>query len=761
MKKNINTKIIKILMSILIFVFVIFLSSKVNASEAITKKLYQDITINQDGSITVKEMALLGGEYNGRSRQIEFKNYSANTFTGIYSNFTGNTDIYDGTSIKDIKIYDISQNNFNTIEDINKEEKVYQKVESAKNGRYGVYTLSQNSYEADFKIYCPHKKKKIFCMEYTITDVVVVHNDVAEFYWNVMGDNYREDIEDFQVLVHMPKEDNTLRVWTHGPLSGVNSIIDNKTVYFKDTNVDSYESETIRIMFDKELVPYATKKSNIDGKEFILQYEQTMADEANAYRNNYKLESINNASQAVLDLEKNKRMYYYNRALEYTQKLEDTEEKQQFLERINNTKEEVNQKWKEDLKSDIQWMMQDDYKYLTKYRFERFKQNIEDGFDEKAKEEFRKYIPIFENIFAKKDQNVRIANISIVTILYIILFGLVIYVLKKVISERKKYKGKYYREFPNDAEEPYVLEYLMKKKVTNLSISATILSLVTKKVIALEKNTQDEKDLVFVLNNDNYSGTIEENSVLKMLFKLVGTNNKCSMEALKKFGKKESNARDLTSIIQSFKKSTIKKAKNREYFNSSSMYIFFKIMIFINYFITSLMTFGVFKGKENAKGILIYLAVISILSIVYFIIVNSYKNRTEKGQLEYSKLLAHKRFLKDFSKFDEKDLPEIELWEKYLVTATILGCANKVEEKMKLYINNYDASYNDLLLCANISGNLIGTINSSINSSISKANYTISSSSSSSSGGGFGGGSSFGGGGRRWRRRRRTLLKIN
>ena len=189
------------------------------ASEDTTKKLYQDITINSDGSITVKEAAVLSGEYNGRSREIKFKNSNALTFTGIYSNFAGNTDIQDGTDIINIKVYDISQSNFNSIEDINKIEKEYKEVDSASNGKYGVYTLDKYSTEADFKIYCPSKKQKVFCMEYTIKNAVVIHNDVAELYWNLIGTNYREDIEDFQAKIHLPGKDTDLRVWTHGPLS--------------------------------------------------------------------------------------------------------------------------------------------------------------------------------------------------------------------------------------------------------------------------------------------------------------------------------------------------------------------------------------------------------------------------------------------------------------------------------------------------------------------------------------------------------------
>ena len=189
-------KKIRIVLIFILMIFVFFLTDNVLADEEeTTKLLYQDITINADGSITVREADWLNGEYNGRLRSIDFKNPYATAFTGIYSNFTGNTDIYDGTGIKDIKVYDISQENFNSIDDIGNTETIYQEVRSASNGDYGVYELTERSSGRDFKIYCTDKENKVMCIEYTIEDAVVVHNDVAELYWNVLGDYFEENIE--------------------------------------------------------------------------------------------------------------------------------------------------------------------------------------------------------------------------------------------------------------------------------------------------------------------------------------------------------------------------------------------------------------------------------------------------------------------------------------------------------------------------------------------------------------------------------------
>ena len=756
-EKHISKAIILAIM----FFSTLIISNKVFAVDT-TQKLYQDITINKDGSMTVVEAALLDGTYNGREREIQFKNTSATTFTGVYSNFTGNTDIYNGKSIKDIEIYDISQENFDNIYDLSKKEKIYKKVNDASNGKYGVYTMKSHSYGEDFRIYCQSKKKKVFMMKYTITDAVVVHNDVAELYWNVMGENYRENISDFQVLVHLPEDDNDVRVWTHGPLTGENKIVDKKTIYFKDYDVSRYTAETIRLMFNKNMVPYATKKSNINGKENILKYEAAMAEASNAEREKNKLDRLNQLDESILKLKRNQTIYYYNRALELVNEMANEIDEDAYLAKIEDYKVAVNENWKASIKRQIERAKDGDHIFLNKYKIEELKENIEEGFDEDAKIEFYKEVELLEDLLEKKNAAIRRNCTVIVVVMFSVLTIYIIFKLIKLIAERNKYVGKYYREFPSE-DEPYVLEYLMKRKNTNLSFSTTILNLILKKVIRIEKVKGTKKDTInFILANENYEGTKAEIIVMNILFNLVGENNTCNLEKLKKYGTTETKAKRLTKKIRSFKDEAKKEAESKNYFDKHTA-IGECVIISILGLIALIMAIGIFYGLDGSElglNLLKYILSVLVITSVYFFIAYADKNRTELGKEEYSKWLAHKRFLKDFSKFEDRDLPDIILWEKYLVTATVLGCADKVQKKLEMHINDFDSTTVDsyLLIATSIDRNFVKTIDSSINKSISTANSTISAASSSS--GGYGGGSSFGGGGggRRWRRR--SLLNI-
>ena len=138
-----------------------------------------------------------------------------------------------------------------------------------------------------------------------------------------------------------------------------------------------------------------------------------------------------------------------------------------------------------------------------------------------------------------------------------------------------------------------------------------------------------------------------------------------------------------------------------------------------------------------------------ILAIIYFI---KATKRTKKGNEEYYKWKGLKNFLSDFGRLNEKELPEIKLWEKYLVYATMFGLATKVQKAMKMKLERMNYSDNiDFTYLTFDNYFFMNSMSSTINNSLASAKSTISryeiSNSSDSSSGGYGGGSSFGGGG--------------
>ena len=121
---------------------------------------------------------------------------------------------------------------------------------------------------------------------------------------------------------------------------------------------------------------------------------------------------------------------------------------------------------------------------------------------------------------------------------------------------------------------------------------------------------------------------------------------------------------------------------------------------------------------------------------------------TQKGVDQVEQLKGLKKFMEDFSMLDKREVPELVLWEKYLVYATVFGVADKVIKQLKIVYPDFEQNMDlQTYSCMNL------MMHNDFNSSFTRAiNSAISStySSGSGSGGGFSGGGGFGRR-RRWR----------
>jgi uncharacterized membrane protein len=149
-------------------------------------------------------------------------------------------------------------------------------------------------------------------------------------------------------------------------------------------------------------------------------------------------------------------------------------------------------------------------------------------------------------------------------------------------------------------------------------------------------------------------------------------------------------------------------------------------------------------------------SVVSLL-FAYIIYICSINKRSKSGNEDYVRWAAFKKFLEEFSTFEDYPIPSLIVWEHYLVYATSFGIANKVTKQLKLkmgedvlesrdttFILYYGLRYN---YAVNMSNN-VSKLRYTATSTISRHNSTRGAGGSfSNRGGGFSGGSSFGGGG--------------
>lgn len=610
-----------------------------------TTRYYIEVNVLDNGDAEVKELKLMDGEYNGYKTDIRYKSNGLAKFDGSKSSFEG-SDIYNASALTDVKVYDVkfTTTDFSIINNKNRE---FVLVNSAEKGDYGVYTKTTNSEGIEIMSYQPSVYKRASLVTYTLKDLVVVHNDIAEIAHDFIGTDYQEDISNLIIRINLPSSSKELRIFSHGPLNGKNRIIDDKSLEITYETLDKENAVDGRVVFDKSIVSNATKKSNVDGLDKILEVEKEKANYANKLR-------------------------------------------------------------------------------------------------EAAR---------------KREKMLQILAIIMEILLGIWLIGLIVIVYKFYNKNDKEYRsefnGKYFRDFPEEYT-PSTVSYLMNKSINNLSFNAGILDLIRKKAITIEEVTIDKKGLFKNKQQKDYklsrnmnfnldTLSTSEKKLFNLLIGTVGNGDYVILGDMKEFSKDYDNAKRLISGYDSWRYACESEAETEEFYENTKKE---KTNCILYSLIFIPITFLALLCGSNMGRVLL-MDLFGILAIIYF---SSATKRTKKGNEQYHKWKGLKNFLADFGRLDEKDLPEIKLWERYLVYATMFGLAVKVQNAMKMNLERMNYSDNiDFTYLYFDNYYFSNSMTNAVNSSLSSARGTISThelaSSSDSSSGGYGGGSSFGGGG--------------
>ena len=323
--------------------------------------------------------------------------------------------------------------------------------------------------------------------------------------------------------------------------------------------------------------------------------------------------------------------------------------------------------------------------------------------------------------------------------------------LQKAPNFKPTMPSKYFREIPNENATPSQAAFLYYFKTSSFSLnasnvfSATMLDLCLKKYLSFEVLGEKKNEIKITLtpNMDTSLLPKAELEIYEILEK-VSSSKEFTMKDFEAYCKKHSS-----SFLAKY--------------NSMETYAKMEAESQGNY------DKNLYKQYNNwlAKGIgYLFLSIVSIpfmivnvipsiICTVYcFKISGRYNTLTQKGVDEKEAWIGLKNYMQDFSMMKEKEVPELVLWEKYLVFATTFGIADTVLKQLKViypqisdvdYMTSHGYAYLYWMSYGNSSHSFIHTINNSITSTYSSVNY----SSGSGSGGGFSSGGGFGGGGGR------------
>lgn len=330
------------------------------------------------------------------------------------------------------------------------------------------------------------------------------------------------------------------------------------------------------------------------------------------------------------------------------------------------------------------------------------------------------------------------------------LLGLLILSYKMYQKYDKEYepefKGQYFRDFPKEYG-PEIVGYLFHRQVNTNSLSAALLNLMAQKIISVEEIDKKNFQLTYIPKERELKES--DQILIAWIFGKIGTNNQVTLKEIQNSAKKQYDS--FLKNYEKWKNAVLKEAQEEQFFEDIS-----DKKIFAGFYSILGIVLSILSLTFTDQIIFPFLIlIISIVGLIYFATMTK---RTKSGNEDYAKWKGLRNFMNDFGNFKAKELPEIQLWEKYLVYATVFGIAKKLSKQMEIKFQEmpestytaadfyFDAHYIHRMT------HFSRTMNTSINSSMesARASYAAAHSSSSSGsgmGGGFSSGGGFGGGG--------------
>jgi len=600
---------IRSLIIVLLLIFLIFTNVYAADKSYSCDKLNINITLLDDGSALFEEYWTMS--YEG----------------GNFTKFTRNIPLDSNYSISDFKV---SENNM--------EYKRLDRFDS--NKPVNSYAIEKSNNMLNLEIYYNAKNEsRTFKMSYILNNAVVIHDDIAEFYWKVIGDEWQIPLNNVSVNINLPTgaSREEIRAWAHGPLTGLVSIESSELVTLTVDKVNKNTYVEARIAAPKDLFKNSTNYKSGNALSNILAEEQRFADNANNER-------------------------------------------------------------------------------------ESMKKNI--------------------------------VTFYILPILLLIALAIYIIGISNRASQRylATFKPKYYRELSKSGLTPSeVIDLIGFYKPTygyDERFTSTLLDLSLKGFVSLKKDESLRKNnLIIKINYGKNTSDLKphERKMIAFINEIANGNFEITQKEIKKYIDKHSSS--VITTFNEFIKESNEEIKKIGYIDSSLKKYTKNYVIGMVSFIILAAIFALLQQYVLAACMFI------LFFIVMFCLIGC-KRLTQLGEDELALWEGYKNFLKDFTSFNEKELPDLILWEKYIVYAVAVGMGKKIlKELPMMYPQLNDVNYYtnknmfNLYMMYNIS-NGKASFNDNMFDSINSFGDNIKSAfSASSSGSGAGGGFSSGGGG--------------
>jgi uncharacterized membrane protein len=182
--------------------------------------------------------------------------------------------------------YTLAKGGYSYIEDFSiEDENGYYELINSETGNPGTYTFSDSgsNYIAKF-FYSASNENKSFTFRYKVIGGIKAYQDVADFYWKLVGTGWDKRTDQFNAYVYFPSNVNQedFYVFGHGLLSGSVEKIDGSGVHYKLTGLPANTYVEARVIFPSEILNIS--KEPVTMLDSILAYERGLAEQANKQR---------------------------------------------------------------------------------------------------------------------------------------------------------------------------------------------------------------------------------------------------------------------------------------------------------------------------------------------------------------------------------------------------------------------------------------------------------------------------------------------
>lgn len=129
-------------------------------------------------------------------------------------------------------------------------------------------------------------EERTFVISYLVHNAVLVHEDVAELYYQFVGDGWEKGVHEVVITLHLPQgaAAQDIRAWGHGPVNGTVEIADGQTVRWTVQGLKAKTMVEGRVVFPPHLITSGGRRTGQIALPEILAEEERGAAETNRQR---------------------------------------------------------------------------------------------------------------------------------------------------------------------------------------------------------------------------------------------------------------------------------------------------------------------------------------------------------------------------------------------------------------------------------------------------------------------------------------------